>query len=149
MLRSPIKYREHPERNALGLKQEIIDEMRVQSKGRSMTLVAPATIERPFDCTRRPTLVNILGLTRVPLSGVEGSGCSVFSWGCVTSVSKLVLKSNSHISKRQFPKLVHHQRKVIESPRHFRERENPDLPSPNALALCLDSRVRGNDGLDS
>ena len=53
MLHSILKSREHPERNADGLKREVIDEMRVQSKGRSMVTEATVVIERPFDYTRR------------------------------------------------------------------------------------------------
>ena len=67
MLRSFHENAEHPERNAPGLTRECIDEMRVQSKGRSMVAGATVVIERPFDCTRRQTLVNFLDYKRVPL----------------------------------------------------------------------------------
>ena len=53
---------------------EIGAEVRVQSKGRLRAAGVTVVLERPFDYTRRQTLVNLLGYTRVPLRVLFQSG---------------------------------------------------------------------------
>ena len=63
----PLAQPEHPERSALGILRVVVDEMRVQSKGRSMTTVTPVTIARSFDCARKSAHADSIGNKRAPL----------------------------------------------------------------------------------
>lgn len=63
----PITHlRKHPERNAPEAQNEVVTEVRVQSKGRSITMATTMALNAPFDCAQIDEL-NPLGNKRAPL----------------------------------------------------------------------------------